>query len=767
PNIPSTPEYKNNKPSSTYNITNSQNISLAGTPIPCTYGTVKTYPALLTQPYYKYINNIQYMYSLMTFGHGKFNINKVYIGKSDVSTLENGDLEYKIITKENYKNEKDIISFVGDKNYHQEVYTSTEVSNLEIKGGVSIVNERYRVQDNKIYFYRNDDGTWPSLIFNKRDIIKLIQGSNGNGNQNNTGGYYIQEADNSYHTLSFDSIQPEKYRDIYSTKSTEFTQASTITTADTPFGTTEVSLRASIYSYKTFKYDFRKSQVLELTINGIKTYKTCIGTSYYEDDSKSVTTLEFEKFSGTPTSIRATDIDGSFEYQNSYGFYQTNPVDTKCKHIELDIVFRNGLYTSDDYGNLSNRRVNFTIIVKDVTGNEISRDYYVEDKTVTAVRKTIIVSVSGSGLIPGTYSIRIIRKTQELEDSKIQDKLVLERIKTPILLEKDNNWDDMSLMWVKIKATNAVSGSAQFQINANITRTDVGNTIKDVITDLYTNKIYGAGLNINTLVINDTPEEFNGSFETKIPVLDAIKSVGEAGRYVVTPKNGSVIVRKDEAKSIPSALFNETNIIPNSLEVTYQFGLMDDDEDSIEVTYRDRYTFKEKSIRYPKAGVNPSKKVLFGIIDEEVAKRQVQYLYKSLNKRILYKFDTGIQGVIPEYLDKVLIASESIDSGYPAIVQYVKDKEVTFLDTPKLTQISFIDKLFNTHGPYDITEWNDNTASIPNLPSFVENNTRCHLYNLITQMNEASITKISPKSQTEVTIEAIIYDDSVYDYELE
>ena len=762
-NIANSPDYKNNQASPTYNLNNSQNIAMAGNPVPSTYGTIKTFPPLLSKPYYRYEDNEQYMYSLMTFGHGTFNINDLYVGESNITTLDSGDLQYKTVTPPNYINECDLRAYINDANYHQQVYTSPEVSNLELLPGRKMNIERFRFQDNVLHFYRGTDGGWPSTNISIGDKLTFIQGADGVGVHNNVGVKTVTAVDNQNHTVTFDSTVDEAFRDIFDTKTTDFRNNSVITSSGF-----YVTISTSVFAKQTFKDEFKIGQRMNYTYLGFggveetRNYAIMQEPVYTETASSSTVTFRINRAILDISLIASTDVNGTFESANTYGYYKANPVGTSAKYVELDVVFPNGLYRSDTLGNLLTRKVEFQAIIKDETGKESIHNFATVDATVTAVRKTIVISVDDLSF--GSYDVKLQRLTAEALDTTTSDRLFVERLKAPIILERDNVWDDMTLLWVKAKATNAISSAGTFMINANITRTDVGNTISEVITDLYTNTIYGAGLNASDLVIPTTTETFNGSFETKIPVLDAMKSVGEAGRYIVTPKNGSVIVRKEEAKPIATALFNETNIIPGTLDVSYSFGASDDTEDSVEVTYRDPVTFEEKVARYPNVGVKPSTKTLFGVTDRDLALRDAQYRYKSSKRRISYKFSTGIQGIIPEYLDKIIIGHASIDAGEPGIVEYVDGTNVFFGQVEQKSQVSFIDELFVVHGPYSIDSWLNNVATISTLPSFVTAETKCHLYDTTEETNEAVVTRIAPKSQDEVEIQAIIYDATVYDY---
>ena len=64
-----------------------------------------------------------------------------------------------------------------------------------------------------------------------------------------------------------------------------------------------------------------------------------------------------------------------------------------------------------------------------------------------------------------------------------------------------------------------------------LTRTDVGNTVKEVLTDIYTNTTYGAGLNIDQLDFPETTEEVNVAFENTQTVFDTMNSIAKSNRY--------------------------------------------------------------------------------------------------------------------------------------------------------------------------------------------------------------------------------------------
>mgnify|MGYP006926274908 FL=1 len=77
--------------SPTYSLQAQGNEARLGNPIPVIYGRHLIYPDFAAQPYYRYINNEQYVYQLHCIGQGEYDIEQIRIEDTPISSFEEID----------------------------------------------------------------------------------------------------------------------------------------------------------------------------------------------------------------------------------------------------------------------------------------------------------------------------------------------------------------------------------------------------------------------------------------------------------------------------------------------------------------------------------------------------------------------------------------------------------------------------------------------------------------------------------------------------
>ena len=180
-----------NQASSIYSINAQQNEAKIGEVIPIIYGRVRTYPALIAPPYYRYENNEEYLYQLMCIGQGTYDIDQVLLSDTPSENIQSDFFRYEKIEYSDFNSVGGLESKVNDSNYHQLVKALPDVENLEIRGTPENKNMvlRFDSTDNRITFYPYADGTRP-------DTSSLVIGSNITigGTNSNDGDYTVSQA---------------------------------------------------------------------------------------------------------------------------------------------------------------------------------------------------------------------------------------------------------------------------------------------------------------------------------------------------------------------------------------------------------------------------------------------------------------------------------------------------------------------------------------------------------------------------------------------
>lgn len=159
--------------SPTYSLQAQGNEARLGNPIPAIYGRHLIYPDFASQPYYKYINNEQYVYQLHCIGQGEYDMEQIRIEDTPISSFD--EISYQIIPP-------------GDQNtlFEEDVITSAEVAGQELLKdqitGPFVLNPTETVV-NKIEidvafqrgcYYANDNGGMDNKTIQWRIDARLI-----------------------------------------------------------------------------------------------------------------------------------------------------------------------------------------------------------------------------------------------------------------------------------------------------------------------------------------------------------------------------------------------------------------------------------------------------------------------------------------------------------------------------------------------------------------------------------------------------------------
>jgi len=363
----------------------------------------------------------------------------------------------------------------------------------------------------------------------------------------------------------------------------------------------------------------------------------------------------------TPTGYEVKDTESEFF-----------EIDNTAWGWEFDFVFPRGLLQvsqeSDTQGQYVDWSLNWEI--KFYNENKVyqyNRIYYAIDNTPTPKRLSFRKLNSN---IEKIKYIKVRRLNPDRKDSRLIDTLVLERVKDRYSDSNVTEYGDMTLLWVRLKATNAISSAGQQRVNGFFTRTDKPNDIKSVLTDIYTNKDYGARLNHSDLDLIATPEKVNGVIETQATVWDTMNQITKAQKYTVYPVGQDILLKHDAPNNITTALFDERNILRGTFKVQYSFKDEVKQYDCIEVQYREASTWDMATRRYPASGIMPQTMPLFGVTDNAIAEKMAKYFWKQdASRRKVVSFDTDIEGFTLEFLDKIKIQHSAV--GWTSPVEFL------------------------------------------------------------------------------------------------
>lgn len=403
-------------------------------------------------------------------------------------------------------------------------------------------------------------------------------------------------------------------------------------------------------------------------------------------------------------------------FETAIGPFTINPAETKINKVQLDFVATRGLYDLDDEGEFIevSLRIQYGLqLVDDLganMGSEILTTIEMKGSDNEQIRQTFEKVIA-----PGRYKIRIGRKTTNRTESQVADTVILQSVKG-FLADDPINFGNLTMLAVKMRATNNLSSRSSRKINCVVTRkirewnpTDgwteekESNSLAWAVADALTNIRYGAkwadsridlqGFYDLDKILAARGDTFNGVFDRKISMWEGLKLIARAGRCAIILQGGVFRLIRDRPQTIPSAMFSQRNIVDNSLTIEYSMA-SEDTADGVDLEYIDSVTWIPKHIIINENGEtpsNPAKVKLFGCTNAPQARREAIFLARNnIYRRKLMKFTTELEGHIPTFGDLVVISHDMPNWGISGdVVSVDVDTGVITLSEPiDLTDIA-------------------------------------------------------------------------------
>lgn len=365
------------------------------------------------------------------------------------------------------------------------------------------------------------------------------------------------------------------------------------------------------------------------------------------------------------------------------GGFVLNPTESEINKIEIDVACQRGLYYANDNGGLSEKTVQWRVDARliDDEDNALG-DWFtlatetLTDSTVNGVYRTYAYSVA-----QGRYEVRATRLDDKDNSSRAGHELRWISAKGYVV--SDKNYGNVTLLAIVMKATDNLSQRASNLINCVVTRKlktwspnsgwsgltptrSIAWALADILKADYGAKLTDKSIDLNALyqlerkwsVRGDT---FNGVFDSKLTVYEALSRVAKVGRAVAFIQGGIVRFVRDEPKTIPVVLFGPRNIVKNSLSIQYIMP-SEDTADSVCVQYFSEKTWKTSEITGTFSGSASDKTAtveLFGCTNKEQAQREAVYMaLANRYRRRVVTFSTELEGLIPTYGDLIAITHD-------------------------------------------------------------------------------------------------------------
>lgn len=342
-----------------------------------------------------------------------------------------------------------------------------------------------------------------------------------------------------------------------------------------------------------------------------------------------------------------------------------------------DFVWPQGLYEVDETtGALAFATVEFTIEYQKIDddgaalGGWMAHNAVETRNTNTPIRISYEIPVA-----PGRYRVRVFRATPAPTSARQVSAFVWTALKFSLVPAPAPVYGNVSLLVVRVRATNGIASAASTRISAEITRRlpvlgsgplVASTSPADAFCDIYTNADYGAKRPLAEVDVAELARlvehwgglaHFNAGFAQRSTVWEALRlSVQTAGASPL-PLGQLMSVAQDGVRAIRTQLFSDANIVRGSLGIGYNFD-RPGDYDGFRVEYRDPDSWNALAVTYPPGALDADPVELFGCTDEATAEGFARLLWnKRLMQRKTARFDTELEGLIPRLGDRVAIAS--------------------------------------------------------------------------------------------------------------
>ena len=423
----------------------------------------------------------------------------------------------------------------------------------------------------------------------------------------------------------------------------------------------------------------------------------CIGQGSYDIEAIRIEDTPIASFEdityeviapGGTVTLFPTDVVNSIEVAGqealsgtALGPFIVNGSGTLANHLGVDVVCPKGLYYANDSGGLTEKSVTFTVEAQTVDGSGVGYGSWVTlgTETISAATNTAQRRSYKYAVAEARYQVKLTRT--DTKDTSARAGHDLNWAGLRAYLPGDQQYGGLTVLAMRMRASNSLSQAASRRVNVIATRklpnwnpttgwsaavatSSIAWAAADVLRADYGAKLADAYIDLNQLYVLDQiwqarGDTFSGRFDSTMTVWEALTQVLRCGRAKPYQQGGIVHVVRDQAQTVPVAMFSHRNIVRGSLKVDY---LMPTEEtaDAVIVQYFDATTWKPTEVTAQLPGstaANPVKLQLFGCTDRDQAWREGMYMAAcNRYRRKPITHTTEMEGFIPTFGDLVALS---------------------------------------------------------------------------------------------------------------
>lgn len=380
-------------------------------------------------------------------------------------------------------------------------------------------------------------------------------------------------------------------------------------------------------------------------------------------------------------------------YGGISGPFVLNEWEAPVHRIAVDVSFPQGLYSLDEKGKLSSESVQLKFEYREIGEFGAATGVWtlIAMPTVTRSDNTPQRITYSQNVPAGRYEVRGQRITDKPESTR---KATMARWETAKGYAKNiGNFGDLTVIAMRALATNSLNDQSNKAFNVHVTRQletwSVGGgwgphvstrnpiwAFCNLFRSNYGAKLESQYLDMPTLkdladVYDSQNVCFDWIFDSPMTVWEAAKMIMRVGRAVPIPRGSLVTAVRDVRQTLPSAVFNQHNIVQGSLSkrlAMFEFQPFD----GLTIEYTDPSTWKTKEVNCilpGRAGLNLDRLKLPGVTDRNKAYQEGMHIQarRELQRKTVV-FQTGLEGHIPSYLDLVSITHDTVRVGQGGMI---------------------------------------------------------------------------------------------------
>lgn len=503
------------------------------------------------------------------------------------------------------------------------------------------------------------------------------------------------------------------------------------------------------------------------------------------------------------------------------GFFAVCRPGQKGNKLQFDIIFPNGQTNPNGKGDIEGRTTEFNIIYREINDADaaITSDTVVniicsteKDHLITAplinsgttripdapvtnrtrisspIRKTFTLNMPRAA----RWAVKIARTSEAPNKNQGTDRFIWSGLRCFLTYPSAPIYGDVTLLAVRIKASNGIGADAAVRIRAKVTRRlqppaggaeAASMNGADAFADIYTNAVYGAARprsELDVATLNSLRAkwagggyQFNHVFVNQDTVWEALRTVTTPFGAEPLPIGQMMSVAQDGVKTIRSALFTDANIVDNTMSIDYSF-----DEpgapDGVEFEYINPVDFRPAFTRYPTTALRIQKYQLPGVTNATHAAQYARLTWqRNIYQRERVTFETELEGLILTLGDRIGIAHNVPKWGDSGLVVGVTgnilqvDHDLDWAGGGRYIMLRKTDG--SVTSPIAVSRGgSDDKVQLPSAPPFTPNIENAYDFTSFAFGTASSIVRdfivvaVRPTQDNTVSIEAVKYNPSVF-----